>query len=39
MIDLDLYTQRPADESERQQREQHPRHLATRLMSCDILKY
>ena len=33
----DLYTKHPKDENELHEREQHPRHLATRLMFCDLL--
>ena len=33
----DLYTKHPKDEADRQEREQNPRHLATRLMFCDLL--
>lgn len=33
----DLYTKHPKDEAELQERERNPRHLATRLMFCDLL--
>ena len=33
----DLYTKHPKDEAELKDREQHPRHLSTRLMFCDLL--
>ena len=33
----DLYTKHQKDESERAERERNPRHLATRLMFCDLL--
>ena len=33
----DLYTKHPKDEAEREERERNPRHLATRLMFCDLL--
>ena len=33
----DLYTKRPLNDADRQDREQHPRHLSTRLMFCDLL--
>ena len=33
----DLYTKQPKDEAERKERERNPRHLATRLMFCDLL--
>ena len=33
----DLYTKHPKDEAELKDREQNPRHLATRLMFCDLL--
>ncbi len=33
----DLYTKRPKDETERQERERNPRHLNTRLMYFDLL--
>lgn len=33
----DLYTKHPKDEAELQERKRNPRHLATRLMFCDLL--
>ena len=37
-IDEDLYTKRPADDAEREERIKNPRHLRTRLMYFDLLK-
>lgn len=36
-IDEDLYVKPPKDKEERNERIQHPRALATRLMYCDLL--
>ena len=36
-VQEDLYTKHPKAEAEREERERNPRHLATRLMFCDLL--